>query len=152
MAKFSKTSKKRLSTCHPLLIELFTDVIKSVNCTILCGHRDKAGQDAAVAEGSSKVKWPEGKHNAIPSLAVDAGPWFPEPPHVIWPDLENQSPEAYARTLGQWYMFVGYVRRAAEDLGIAIRCGADWDGDRMVTDQDFHDLPHFELLVGHRVK
>ncbi|MDL2320755.1 hypothetical protein LJC47_00195 [Desulfosarcina sp. OttesenSCG-928-B08] len=146
MPKFSTTSKSRLDTCHPLLIELFSEVILSVDCTILCGHRTESDQNLAVASGKSKTRWPGSKHNSTPSLAVDVAPYFPAPPHIIWPSLAAQGAEVYARTLGQWYLFIGYVRRTAEDMGIAIRTGADWDGDWQTTDQTFHDLPHFELL------
>lgn len=146
MPRFSKTSQARLATCHPLLIELFNEVIISVDCTILCGHRTRAEQDRAVAEGRSKTPYPQSKHNAQPSRAVDVAPY-----PIVWPSLATQTPAVYARELGRWYLFVGYVRRCAEELGIAIRCGADWDGDWETMDQKFHDLPHFELLAIHKV-
>jgi len=142
MPRFSATSKARLATCHPLLIELFDEVILTVDCTILCGHRARPEQDRAVAEGRSKTPWPHSRHNAEPSLAVDVAPW-----PLVWPSLTRHGPEGYARGLGRWYMFVGYVRRTAEEMGIAIRCGADWDGDWDTMDQRFHDLAHFELLA-----
>jgi hypothetical protein len=145
MPRFSDISKERLETCHPLLIELFNDIILSVDCTILCGHRGKEAQEAAVAGGLSKTHWPDSRHNATPSLAVDAAPWPLE-----WPNLKAMGPEAYARALGRWYMFIGYVRRAAEERGIALRCGADWNMDWAASDERFHDLPHFELLSTQR--
>jgi peptidoglycan L-alanyl-D-glutamate endopeptidase CwlK len=148
MPKFSPTSLKRLESCHPLLRQLMNEVIFSVDCTILEGHRDKERQNALYAAGKSKVVYPNGAHNAMPSNAVDVAPWFKESPHIIWPD--PKSPK-YAQQLGQWYMFVGYLKRTAEELGIAIRCGADWDGDGLATDQGFHDLPHIELLSTQRV-
>ena len=43
--------------------------------------------------------------------------------------------------------FAGYVKGVAEDLGIAIPWGGDWDGDGDFSDQRFHDLPHFELTM-----
>lgn len=54
--------------------------------------------------------------------------------------------EVYARALGRWYLFAGYVRATADRLGIRVRYGADWDGDFEVKDQNFHYLPHWELL------
>jgi len=44
------------------------------------------------------------------------------------------------------YMFVGFVRGIATSMNIKIRCGADWDGDTQVKDQNFNDLSHFELI------
>jgi len=62
-------------------------------------------------------------------MAVDVAPY-----PIDWDDL------------GGFYMFAGYVLRVAETMGIKIRYGGDWDGDRKTTDQRFKDLPHFELL------
>ncbi len=148
MPKFGQTSLKRLATCHPLLQELMHEVVLTQDCTILEGHRQKQRQNQLYAAGMSKVIFPNGAHNALPSLAVDAAPWFKTTPHIIWPNAKSPR---YARELGQWYMFIGYVKRAAEEMGIAIRCGADWDGDGEATDQSFHDLPHIELLSTQRV-
>ena len=148
MPKFSAISLERLKTCHPLLQGLMHDVILSRDCIILDGHRDAARQNRLYDMGKSRVRWPHGRHNQYPSMAVDAAPYFKDAPHVRWPD--PKSPH-YAVELGRWYMFVGYVQRAAEELGIALRCGADWDGDHETTDQGFHDLAHFELLHSQKV-
>jgi len=129
MPKFGKRSLDNLNTCHPDLQRLFNEVIKYYDCSVLCGHRTKEEQDAAYHDGRSKVKWPNGKHNSMPSKAVDVAPY-----PIVWDDHRR------------FYMFVGIVRGIAAMMGIKIRCGADWDGDMEVKDQNFHDLPHFELL------
>lgn len=140
MPIFSPKSEANLGTCERRLQDLFREVVRQIDCSIDCGHRDKAAQDAAFLKGTSKVRWPNSLHNTLPSRAVDV---FPYP--VEWP-TSDMGREEYARSLGRWYMFVGYVRATALRLGIAIRCGADWDGDFNVKDQNFHDLPHFELV------
>jgi len=73
---FSKTSAERLSTCHPELQALMNEAIKDapVDFCIVCGHRGQEDQDKAFAQGYSKVKWPNGKHNKTPSEAVDVAP------------------------------------------------------------------------------
>jgi hypothetical protein len=43
------------------------------------------------------------------------------------------------------------MQRTAKELGIAIRCGADWDGDGLTSDQSFHDLAHIELTSMQKV-
>lgn len=43
-------------------------------------------------------------------------------------------------------MFAGYVMRVADELGIKLRYGGDWDGDKKTADQSFNDLPHYEIL------
>lgn len=130
MAEFSPTSKTRLAECHPLLQQLFNAVIENYDCTVICGHRGAAEQEEAFRSGRSKLQYPESKHNLIPSTAVDVVP-FP----IDWHD----------RT--RFYHFVGFVRGVAASLGIKIRSGADWDGDMDLKDQNFFDLPHFELIL-----
>ncbi len=127
MYKYSKTSRKRLDSCHPELQRLFNSLIEDYDVSIICGHRSKAEQDKAVADGASKTRYPNSKHNSMPSLGIDAA-LYP----INWNDH------------GRHYMFVGIVRERAKQLGIPIRCGADWDSDFATNDQTFNDLVHFE--------
>lgn len=129
MPKFGKNSRARLATCHPDLQRLFNEVIEHYDCSVTCGHRSKEDQDKVFKEGKSKIQWPNSKHNKMPSLAADVIPY-----PVDWDDTRR------------FYMFVGIVRGIAAMLDIKIRCGADWDGDMEVKDQNFHDLPHVELV------
>ena len=150
MPTFSERSKTYLATCDERLQRLMHEVIKIADCTVLVGHRIKEDQDEAVRTGASKASWPMSKHNSQPSKAVDVAP-FP----ISWPDLsatlkrvkagDLAAVDEYARDLGRWYMFIGLVRGTALQMGIKVRCGADWDGDMEVKDQNFHDLPHIEL-------
>ena len=128
MPRFGRTSKTRLAECHPDLQRLFNEVIKTFDCTILCGTRNEEDQNKAFDEGRSKVRFPDGKHNSSPSLAVDVAPW-----PIDWEDIRR------------FYLFAGYVRRTAEELGIKVRGGHDWDGDFNIDDQSFNDSPHWEL-------
>lgn len=130
MFRFGKTSKRRLVTCHSDLQRLFNEVIKYYDCSIICGHRSRDKQGEAYREGKSTVQWPNSKHNVYPSIAVDVAPY-----PIDWEELRR------------FYMFVGIVRGVAAVMEIKIRCGADWDGDMEVKDQNFHDLPHFELIT-----
>lgn len=130
--KYSKTSKLRLDSCHPLLIELFESLANDYNITIICGHRGKEEQNKAVAESKSKTPYPRSKHNTSPSIAIDAMLYNKG---LDWNDN------------GQNYMFVGVVRERARAMGIKLRCGADWDGDFDTDDQKFNDIVHFELVL-----
>ncbi|CAM0045280.1 endolysin [Vibrio phage K394] len=127
MFKYGKSSKARLATCHPEIQRLFNSLINDYDVSVICGHRTEAEQDAAVESGNSKTEYPNSKHNAIPSLGIDAA-LYP----INWSDT------------GRHYMFVGIVRERARELGIPIRCGADWDSDFATNDQTFNDLVHFE--------
>jgi peptidoglycan L-alanyl-D-glutamate endopeptidase CwlK len=128
MPKFGSKSKQRLSTCDEDLIDLFNEVIKYFDCSVLEGHRNEEDQNKYFKEGTSKVKFPEGKHNASPSNAVDVVPY-----PVNWDDTARM------------YYFAGIVKGIAETMEINIRWGGDWDNDTEVKDTKFKDLPHFEL-------
>ena len=135
MPKYSKTSKNKLSTCHPDLQMLFNEVIKYRDCTIIVGYRDEYNQDKCYNEEKSKVEWPNSKHNKLPSEAVDVAPYFSTSPHIRWHDIET------------FYHFAGFVLGIAEMMGIKIRWGGNWDSDDEIDDQTFNDLPHFEVII-----
>ena len=128
MPKFGTRSLMNISGVHKELKRLFEEVVKTYDCSVLCGHRSKADQDQAYADGKSKVQYPNSKHNSKPSRAVDVAPY-----PIDWNDMKR------------WYHFGGYVKAVAESMGIDIIWGGDWDGDFDLKDQNFNDLPHFEL-------
>ena len=128
MAKFGSKSRARLATCHEDLQKVFNEVIKTVDCSILEGHRDERTQDKYYKEGKSKVRYPMGRHNSKPSRAVDAVPY-----PIDWKDRER------------FHLFGGFVLGVANRMGITLRWGGDWNGNFRVDDNNFDDLPHFEL-------
>ena len=128
MPKFSKRSKAALSTCHPDLKNVFSEVIKHFDCAILEGHRTEKDQNKKYRMGLSKLKYPHGKHNSVPSMAVDVAPY-----PIDWKDRER------------FHLFAGFVLGVASLMGIKLRWGGDWDRDTRVGDNTFDDLPHFEL-------
>ncbi|MCD4674952.1 MAG: hypothetical protein K8S18_03020 [Desulfobacula sp.] len=132
MPNFSIKSNTKLDTCHPLLQELFREVVKEDDCTVLDGHRARRKQNLYFKQGRSKVKFPHGKHNRMPSEAADVAPYI-EGKGII----EDR---------GQCGFFAARVKKKAKELGIQVRWGGDWDGDGDLTDQTFNDLWHWELL------
>ena len=141
MSVFGKRSTKNLEECHKDLQTIFNEVIKYFDCSIIAGHRSQQDQDIAYAKGLSKVKYPNSKHNKIPSMAVDAVPYYKDSPHIRWNDSSRMD------------YFAGYVMGIASLLknrGIidhALRWGNDWDMDTRTDDTNFVDRPHFELRV-----
>ena len=129
MPNFARTSIDRLNTCHPNLQKVFHRVVENIDCTILEGHRTKAEQDRLFLEGKSKLRWPDGKHCSLPSRAVDAAP-FP----VDFNDRER------------FFFFAGWVIATGLSMGIVLRWGGDWDGDKDFKDNKWDDLCHFELV------
>ena len=128
MPRFGKTSKRRLATCHEDLQEIFEEVIKHFDCSVLCGHRGEKDQNKAVASGNSKAVWPKGRHNANPSKAVDVMRY-----PIDWKDLERQT------------LFAGFVLGIANQMGIKLIWGNDWNGDFNTKDTGLNDYPHFEI-------
>jgi peptidoglycan L-alanyl-D-glutamate endopeptidase CwlK len=132
---FSKLSEQRLATCDERLQRIFNEVIKEYDCSILCGHRGEDEQNEAFSTGKSTKQWPDSKHNAEPSLAVDAAPYFMGI-KIDWNDMT-----AFGR-------FAGYVERVAHEQGVRIRWGGDWNSNRRTADETFIDAPHFEIMEG----
>ena len=129
MPSFSEKSLARLSTCDSRLQRLFQQIVQDFDCSIIEGHRDEARQNKMVDEGKSQVRWPDGKHNTEPSLAVDVCPY-----PVVWDDRERQT------------LFAGYVLATAKAMGVDLRWGGDWNRDTQVRDNSFDDLVHFEIV------
>lgn len=127
--KFSKISQARLDTCHPDLQAVLNEVIKKVDFTVICGHRSQAEQDLAFHTGKSKLRFPRSKHNTTPSKAVDIAPY-----PIDWNNRER------------FYFLAGIVLGTADRMGIQLRFGGDWDRDGNITDNNFDDLVHFEIV------
>ena len=128
MPRFGKRSIGRLQTCDQKLQELFYEVVKHFDCSIIEGHRGEERQNKAFADGNSKVKYPNGKHNQNPSVAVDVAPY-----PIDWSDRDR------------FHYFSGYVLGIASQMGLNIRWGGDWDQDTQTKDNNFDDLVHFEI-------
>ncbi len=127
MPKFGRRSKKQLATCHPDLQMVLNEAIKFVDFSVLEGHRGEELQNKYYHEGKSKLKFPKGKHNQNPSLAVDIAPY-----PIDWKDLKRFGAVAF------------FIKGIAASHGIELRLGADWNGDFKFT-ESFLDLPHIEL-------
>jgi peptidoglycan L-alanyl-D-glutamate endopeptidase CwlK len=104
-----------------------------MDITLVSGHRDRQEQDALFEVGASTLRFPDSKHNKTPSLAVDVQPYpYPQDECKLWGALG--------------YM-AGNAKKIAAEAGFVIRWGGDWDGDGDVTDQNFDDLFHLEIVV-----
>jgi hypothetical protein len=128
MPSFGKSSQDKLATCDPRLQKVFNEVIKYFDCTVIEGHRGEEAQNKAFAEGKSKLKYPQGKHNKTPSLAADVLPY-----PIDWNDTNRMR------------YFAGFVVGIAATMGIKLRWGGDWNQNTELKDNSFNDLPHFEI-------
>lgn len=159
MPKFGNSSTRELSTCNPLLRMLFNEVIREYDCSILEGVRTLDTQKMYFETGRSKTM--NSKH--LPDSDVrwwsDAVDVVPYP--ISWGETERsaileafvrrddaaikKNLDEYKAVMARFYHFAGYVKGVANQMNIGIRWGGDWDSDQDFSDQEFHDLPHFQL-------
>lgn len=132
MYTFGVDSTRELEGADLRLQRIAMKVLAIKDHSILKSHRPKDEQNEAFASGNSKLQWPDGKHNATPSTALDVQT-YPRPPHE--PDLRTE----------QFYLLGLYVGVAAE-MGIELVTGADWDDDGEVADNGWDDLFHIEIF------
>lgn len=133
MPSFGRKSLEKRAQLDERLQMVLDRAIQDFDFTIMVGHRTEAEQNEAYAAGNSKLQYPQSKHNTYPSLAVDIAPWFAEKPHVRWKDWK------------MWYYFAGYIMRCADEVGVKLRWGGNWDRDMDLNDNAFLDCPHFEI-------
>lgn len=128
------SSNRELDTCHPKLQRVMREVDRRLarrhvfDFKVVCGHRGQKEQEEAVAAKRSTKHWPDSKHNQLPSVAVDLAPY----------PTEYSDEPAFAR-------LAGYVLAVADDMGIELRWGGDWNANGRTSDERLVDLPHFEL-------
>lgn len=129
---FGPSSERALATCHPDVVKVLRMAILYVDFTVLEGHRGEQAQNEAYAHGDSKLKYPCGNHNAIPSDAADVAPY-----PVDWSNAVN------ARD--RFVYLAGIIMTCAAILNVPMRWGGDWDSDQDMRDEgSFRDFPHFE--------
>lgn len=134
MAKFSKRSLDNLAECHLDLQKIAHEAIKGFDFTVYEGYRGEAEQNKYFQAGTSKLKYPESKHNKRPALAFDAAPY-----PIDWKKRER----FYALA---WYMKgIADMLYSTGQVTHKLRLGADWNMNNDPTD-NWQDLPHFELI------
>ncbi len=131
--KWSDSSLKKLKDCDNRIQQVINKALAKglIDITVTCGHRGEQAQNEAYAKKTSKLKYPDSKHNKQPALAID-----------IVPCIKGRE--------RQWldYCFMaGIVLSVAKDEGIKMRWGGNWDMDgNILFDQAFDDGAHFELM------
>ena len=122
MPYFSKRSEKKLETCHIKLITICRTVIQDFDFSVLCGYRGEREQNELFNKGRSQVRFPNSRHNKIPSLAVDIAPYL-----IDWNDLDR------------FIELSGRIKETAYLLGYEIEWGGDW--------KTFRDYPHYQIVT-----
>ena len=133
MRSWGRQSRTAYETLDVRLQLIFDRILQEVaDVTLLEGFRNELKQNAAFDSGVSKVRWPDGKHNQRPSKAVDFQP-YPRPLNTT----TLRTALAYIAGRG--------IQIGIEE-GVTLRWGGDWDRDGDLTDQNFNDLFHIEII------
>ena len=134
MPQFSTGSRQKLLTCHPDIQRVLEVAIRHIDFSVREGHRGQAAQNAAFAAGNSQLKWPLSKHNKKPSDAVDIDP-YPV-------DFAESTP-----AIERYALLAGVVMTIADQMGVRLRWGGDWNRNQDTRDEHFRDRGHFERLA-----
>jgi hypothetical protein len=142
--QFGARSQEVHATLRPELQQIVTFILFNIaDISLLDGHREEERQNAAYRAGTSKVAWPDGKHNTLPSDAVDLQPY-------PLPNIDAEDPVIRDKARRKLWATLGYIAGAARVYAMAngwrLRWGGDWDMDGDLTDQNFDDLYHLEII------
>lgn len=128
MRQFSDHSHARLETCHKDLQKVLNLALQAMDFSVLEGYRTSDRQEYLFEQGLSQVR-AGGKHNQLPSLAVDVAPY-----PIDWGDTER------------FVLLAGIILGVAAICDVNIRWGGDWNQNMQTRDETFRDLGHFELM------
>jgi len=144
MAGLDNKSSAILSTCDFGIQAVINRAAETLSLKVICGHREKAAQDAAFYSipRRSKKKYPDSPHNQVPSLAVDV-----TPDDVRWDILNDPTinPKEYYKQINQAYFNAGIILATGKEMGTELIFGGDWNVDYNTKDNNFDDLFHFQL-------
>ena len=158
MNTWGKKSVAERATSDSRLNEIGDVVLQIKDHSVDKGHRGQQEQHQAFINGHSKLDWPDGNHNALPSKAQDVRT-YPSPPAIEFdkdPDkMSEQELRAEIKKLRrlakdqplreeQLYL-LGLYRGVAAMMGVPLRTGADWDRDGEILDNGFDDFFHVEI-------
>ena len=135
---FGQRSLDRLSGVNTRLVSVAHRALElsTVDFTVVEGLRSKQRQAQLYAQGRTTagkiVTWTlKSKH--IDGLAVDLAPITDG--KIDWNDLAKFDAIGAA------------MKKAAAEMGVTIRWGADWDRDGKLREKGESDSPHFEIVL-----
>lgn len=136
----SRNSAIKLRTCNQQIYEAVHYALKFIDIGVADGGRGKKRQNLLYNKRLSNLRWPNSKHNKMPSEAVDLVVFVPEVGYID----ERTAPNSYRQYYGY---LAGILRAFCYEKGYYFRWGGDWDSDADFEDQTFNDLMHFEITL-----
>jgi len=141
MFKFGKQSCDCLDTCDIRIGAIASKVLELgfMDFSVVEGRRSKETQNLYFKTGKSRVEWPDSKHNVKDEEQKDLAEAFDAVPYI--------SGKGSSYSICSCCYLAGLMLSEAAKLGIQLRWGGNWDMDgEVMTDQDFQDLVHYELV------
>lgn len=134
--KFGKNSEKQLATVDPRLQRVARRALELSphDFTIVQGIRTVEQSAQNIKNGTSFLKNPESSKH-VRGLALDFAPYING--KIDWNDLDA------------FWKIVAAFKQAGNELGIALRFGADWNGNGDYRDEiqrGTYDGGHVELV------
>jgi peptidoglycan L-alanyl-D-glutamate endopeptidase CwlK len=146
--RFSARSRAALAGVHPDLVRVVERALalSRVDFMVIEGVRTPARQRELYAQGRTKpgpkVTWTMNSNHFVKAdgfgHAVDLLP----APY----DWKIDDPKSTPEIDDNFALVAAAMYRAADELGVRIRWGANWDGDRQWRERGETDNPHFELV------
>ena len=152
---YSKQSLAILEQADPRLQRVFFTAADYVDTTILEAYRSPEKQNLLLAQGRTTLGGGHSKHNVMPSLAIDACPYYRGFGRLVASQAQIEDiaeatkitrHEATVRVMQQFGEWAGRILQVADELSIPLRWGGRWS-HRLAWETKFHDLFHFELEV-----
>lgn len=150
--KLGTGSLKKLEGVAPDLVRVVKRAIQitEVDFTVIDGLRTKEQQALYVAQGRSDTT--NSRH--LTGHAVDVVPW--ESGGIPWPDPKRCTAEEYKRRIALFWSVADAMFAAADELGVLIQWGNDWDLDGVPVgpdpDESLVDMPHWQLPWPYRAQ
>lgn len=138
--KFGSTSQARLRGVHPDLVGVCDRALSYgiMDFSVSEGVRTKERQQKLVDDGASQTL--NSRHLIQRDGYGHAVDLYPYPIN-----MQAVRKGRYVE-IARFGVLAGLMLRAAQELGVGIRWGADWDKDGETLDHSFFDAPHFELF------
>lgn len=140
MYQFGKKSEERLIGVHPALVRVVRRALSYgfIDFSVNEGLRTKWRQAELFSEGATRTM--DSKHLKQADgygHAVDLYPYPVDMARINSGDV---------REIVRFGLIAGLMHRAAQEEGVKIIWGADWNGNGQTLDHSFFDAPHFELV------
>lgn len=140
MYSFGEKSENNLKGVHPKLIVVVRKALSYgvMDFSVGEGVRTLQRQHELLSTGATQTL--NSKHLLQPDGFGHAVDLYPSPVNMA------QVNRGYWPECIRFGLLAGLIMRAAQEEGVQLRWGMDWDKDGQTLDHSFFDAPHFELI------